>query len=65
MYRNSQEELTRTHEDVLSLIPAMAVAVQLLFSPRSARRLIQRAVGNYGLNETGVHKIEALPANQP
>ena len=28
-----------------------------------ARKLIQGAVGNYGLNETGVHKIEQLPAD--
>lgn len=63
IYRNSQEELTRTREDVLSLIPAAAVAVQLLVAPRSARKLIQGAVGNYGLNETGVHKIEELPAD--
>jgi hypothetical protein len=62
VYRGSQDELTRPREDPPSLVPAAAVALQLLAAPGSARRLVGRAVDRYALNEAAARAIRALPA---
>ena len=60
-YENSRNEITRPGEDWQSLIPAMAVSVQLFASPRAAHRIVNKTVDNYCLSEAAVRKILALP----
>jgi hypothetical protein len=63
VYHNSQDELTRGREDPLSLLPAIVVAGQLLASPPSATRIINRAVENYGLTDAAARRIRAVRAD--
>jgi len=62
VYADSQDELTRPREDPWSLLPAAFVTSQLLFRPGVVRRIVRRAVENYGLDAAAVRRIAALPA---
>lgn len=63
-YEGSQDELARPAEDWRSLIPAGAVVGQLAISPRSAKRIVRRAVEDYGLPGAAARAIAELPAEQ-
>jgi hypothetical protein len=60
-YRDSQDELTRPHEDFLSIIPATAVTLPLVCFPGLARHMIRGTVANYSLNSEAARRIRALP----
>jgi hypothetical protein len=53
--------MTRLSEDKLSLIPATAVILRLLASPRSANSLAHDTVDNYSLPATAASIIDAFP----
>lgn len=62
-FQDSQDELTRPKEDALSLVPAKAVAWQLLAMPRSAQSIVNRTVNNYALPHSAVDHIRQLPVD--
>lgn len=62
-YANSENEITRPREDLLSLIPAMATGLQLLACPKSATGIVKRTVDNYSLPEAGALQVESLAAS--
>ena len=55
-----ESEMTRLREDRLSLIPATAVILRLLASPRSAQSLAHETVNNYSLPHVAATKIDAF-----
>jgi hypothetical protein len=61
-YRDSQPEMMRLKQDLLSGIPPLAVAVELLLSPKRSHKMVRSTVANYGLNADAVAKIASLPA---
>jgi hypothetical protein len=68
VYRGGQDELTRPGEDPTSLLPALAVTLQLLAAPGRARRLIGQAVENYALTDAAARAIRTLsttPCSNP
>ena len=60
LYANSEEELSRFHDDWLSAIPACAVALQLLVYPGMAQRIVRQTVNNYSLSENAAKEIRNL-----
>lgn len=60
-YGTCPSEMTRVREDRLSWIPATAVALGLLASPRSAVRLATGTVENYSLPQSAADVIDNLP----
>jgi len=60
-YAGCQNEMTRPAEDWASAIPAIAVTLQLLASPKSADRIVRRTVDNYSLPAAAVGRIDDLP----
>ena len=63
-YENSEDELARPGEDWLSPLPAGAVVAQLVLRPQSARRIVRRAVDDYGLNGPAAKTIRELSEEQ-
>jgi hypothetical protein len=59
LYANSQDELTRIRDDWMSLIPYLAITLQLLVSPRLADRIVTKTVENYALSEDASRIIRA------
>ncbi len=59
-YAGGEDELTRPKEDWLSIAPAVAMTVQLLLWPRSARWVVSRTVANYALSVETVDKIRTM-----
>lgn len=59
-FGTSQSEMTRLREDKLSLIPASAVILRLLTSPRSAHSLAHDTVDNYSLPQAAASVIDNL-----
>lgn len=55
-YIDTVEELTPLHMDPWSVLPVVAVALQLIISPHRAERLAQQAVGNYSLSPKSVRR---------
>lgn len=60
IYRHSQDELTRPREDLLSLLPAIVVTLQLLAVPGSVRQTVRRAVDLYSLDASAAQAIARL-----
>lgn len=60
-YAGCANETTRPSEDLWSLIPAAAVALQLLLQPKLASRIVENTIANYALPESGARLIEQLP----
>jgi predicted ATP-grasp superfamily ATP-dependent carboligase len=60
-FGSCQSDMTRLSEDKLSLIPATAVILRLLASPRSANSLAHDTVDNYSLPATAASIIDAFP----
>ncbi len=56
-----ESEMTRLREDRQSLIPATAVVIRLLASPRSAVDLATSTVENYSLPQSAAAFIDNLP----
>lgn len=65
VYAGGQDELSRPGEDPASLLPVLAVTLQLLAAPGSAPGLIGRAVKNYALTEAAAHAIRTLSPLSP
>ena len=63
LYENSEDELTRPHEDSLSRLPRLWVTAQLLAWPGIARRIVDKTVENYSLPESATETIKRLPLN--
>lgn len=61
-YTDSTDTITDARQDPLSLIPALAVTLLLLASPRASHWLVRRTLDNYTLPESGARAIRALPA---
>jgi len=59
-YAEGEDELTRPGQDWLSLAPAIAMTVQLLIWPKSARWVVSRTVANYALSAETVEKIDTM-----
>ncbi|MEM1069003.1 MAG: hypothetical protein AAGI63_08920 [Planctomycetota bacterium] len=59
-YQNAASEITHPKRDPLSLIPATAVVMQLLLSPRIARKIVDKTVGSYSLPQSGVETIHGF-----
>jgi len=64
IYRDSQDELTRPGDDVLSVIPLWWVSLQLLAWPGLAKRIVAKTVKNYSLPETATEVIKAIPLDR-
>ena len=62
-YGTCESEITRLGEDPLSLVPATAVILRLLVSPRSAKGLATSTVDNYSLPHAAAKIIDELPAD--
>lgn len=60
IYAGGEDEITRPKEDWLSLGPALAMSVQLLLWPKSARWVVSRTVANYSLAAETVEKIRRM-----
>jgi len=60
VYANSQDELTRRGDDLLSVLPLWWIAGQLLASPDRAKGIVAQTIENYSLPEASVSAIEAL-----
>lgn len=63
-YRDSQPEMMRLKQDPLSGIPPLAVAVELLLSPKRSHKMVRSTVANYGLNADAVARIASLPVEE-
>ncbi|HEY3394481.1 MAG TPA: hypothetical protein VGK58_17345 [Lacipirellulaceae bacterium] len=61
IYENSEDELTRPHEDRLSRLPRFWIATQLLAWPGLAKKIVAKTVENYALPEMAIAEIKALP----
>jgi predicted ATP-grasp superfamily ATP-dependent carboligase len=61
LYKNSEEELIRTHEDALSRLPRFWITSQLLAYPPIARRIVAKTIENYALPESATDAIKKLP----
>ena len=61
VYAASEDELTRAHEDPLSVLPAAFVMLRLLTQPRSAQKIVASTVSNYALSDEGARRIQQLP----
>jgi len=59
VYAGSSDELTRPCDDPSSVLPLAALCVRLLWNPKSAERLVQRAVAKYALTDTVVRMVAA------
>lgn len=60
LYQTGEDELTRLSDDATSLIPAAAMALQLIARPTRVHRLVDKAVSNYALSEAAVRQIQSL-----
>ena len=60
-YHGCENETTRPAEDRWSVIPATAVALQLLAQPKLAHRIVESTIANYALPESGARLLESLP----
>jgi predicted ATP-grasp superfamily ATP-dependent carboligase len=49
IYENSQEGMTPVTKDFPSVVPLVAILLQLLYDPRSGQRLAQKTIANYSL----------------
>jgi hypothetical protein len=61
MYKDSEEELTRIHEDRWSAFPYVWVAIRLLARPAAARKIVGGTVANYALTAVAAERIRRLP----
>lgn len=61
LYANSEDELIRPKDDRGSRLPRMWTTLQLLTSPKIARRIVAKTVENYALPESATEKIKSLP----
>jgi predicted ATP-grasp superfamily ATP-dependent carboligase len=61
VYENSEDELTRPHDDRLSRLPRLWIATQLLAWPGLARKIVAKTVENYSLPESAIAEIKAMP----
>jgi hypothetical protein len=61
IYENSEDELTRPHDDRLSRLPRFWIATQLLAWPGLARKIVAKTVENYSLPESAIAEIKAMP----
>jgi predicted ATP-grasp superfamily ATP-dependent carboligase len=64
IYENSQDELTRPHEDSLSRLPRLWIATRLLAWPALAKKIVAKTVENYSLPESAIAEIKSLPPNE-
>ena len=60
IYKNSEEELTRIHEDRWSAFPYVWVALRLLARPAAARKIVGGTVANYALTADGAERIRRM-----
>ncbi len=60
MYTGAENEITRPADDWGSLIPELAVALELLLKPGQARSIVDRTVNNYSLSDAGARLVEQL-----
>jgi hypothetical protein len=63
IYKNSEEELTRIHEDRWSAFPYIWVALRLLGRPAAARKIVGGTVANYALTADAADRIRRLPVD--
>ena len=61
LYANSEDELTRLHEDPLSRLPRFWITSQLLAWPPVAKRIVAKTVENYSLPEAATEQVKSLP----
>ncbi|MCC9655778.1 hypothetical protein [Rhodopirellula halodulae] len=59
-YRDSEPEMMRWRDDPLSLIPPVAVALEMLIAPAKSHQKVQSTVANYGLNADAIERIARL-----
>jgi hypothetical protein len=60
LYADSQDELTRIRDDYWSVLPMWGVALQLLASPKLAKKIVADTIENYALPKSATEAIEAL-----
>lgn len=63
IYADSQDELTRPGDDLLSVLPLWWVTLQLVAVPSLAQRIVAGTIANYSLPASAVAAIEALDPN--
>ncbi|MCI0492730.1 MAG: hypothetical protein L0Z07_07320 [Planctomycetes bacterium] len=61
IYDYSRDELTRPHDDWLSVLPLAWIAGRLLARPAAAHRVVQSTVANYALNSGAAQRIRMMP----
>jgi hypothetical protein len=64
LYANSQDELTRPHDDRLSRLPLIWVAMQLLAWPGLSKNIVATTIKNYSLPESAAERVEAMRAEE-
>jgi predicted ATP-grasp superfamily ATP-dependent carboligase len=64
VYRGSTDELTRPIVDPCSLIPAVAVTLQLLTKPGRVHHLVGNVVEQYSLNRDAVMRIKQISSEE-
>ncbi len=66
IYADSQDTLTDFRKDWLSILPSLAITTSLLLRPKSAQRMVQKAVGDYAVSFDTAQRIRELdPADLP
>jgi predicted ATP-grasp superfamily ATP-dependent carboligase len=60
LYADSQDELTRIRDDYLSIFPLWGVTLQLLASPKLAKKIVADTVENYALPKSATEAMDAL-----
>jgi hypothetical protein len=64
IYAGAQNEITRPRDDWGSVIPELAVALELVLHPPRARAIVDRTVNNYSLTESAARLVEAIPMRE-
>lgn len=60
IYENSQDDLTRPSDDILSMLPRGWITLQLLAWPGLANHIVNKTVEDYSLPESATEEIKAL-----
>jgi hypothetical protein len=60
IYRGSEDELTRPGADVLSFLPWLGIAIELLTWPGWAKHTVSKTVENYSLPESTTEHVKSL-----
>jgi hypothetical protein len=64
VYQGSEDELTRPHDDWLSVIPYAWVTGRILARPAVANQFVRQTVRRYALSQEAAERIRRIPLEQ-